>query len=191
MTAERSEIEIDGIGGPGLIFRMSTEGVPGARLGQVVTSVVLAALGVASIFFLVTAGPRTDTVAVVARVVWVLGAAFFFGLLATLWVSWRSSTWVALLAGGIYAKAAMGQMLVTWETITATGEHTFAGVRYLGVRTNSPARLSRFARVFRPMNRKVGGWDYSYALSLMKGADEFVRTVSRCVKDPAERSKIV
>jgi hypothetical protein len=191
MTAERGDIEIEGVRHPGLIFPVSTEGVPGARLGQVVTSVVLVALGLLSIFFLVTAGPRSDAVAIIGRVIWILGAVFFFGLLVVLWITWRTPNWTAIVGEGIYSKSALGQVLVPWATITATGEHPFGGIRYLGVRTSSPARLSRLARLFRPMNRKMGGWDYSYALSLMKDADEFERVVERCVHEPAERSRIV
>jgi hypothetical protein len=190
MTAGRGEVEIEGVRHPGLIFRISTEGVPGARLGQIVTSVVLLVLGLVSIIFLVTAGPRTDVVAMVGRVVWILGAVFFFGLLVVLVISWRTSTSVALVADGIYSKTALGQMLIPWATITATGERTFGGVRYFGVRTSSPPRLSRVARLFRPLNRKVGGWDYSYPLSLMNDADEFKRVIERCLQDPSERSLI-
>jgi hypothetical protein len=191
MTAERGEVEVEGSRYPGMIFPISTAGVPGARLGQVVTSAVLVALGLLSIFFLVTTGSRSDAVAVIGRVIWILGAVFFFGLLVVLWISWLTPASVAILQEGIYSKDLSARMLIRWETITATGERTYGGVRYLGVRTSSPPRSSRLARMFRPMNRKFGGWDYSYALSLMKDSEEFKRLVERCVQDPAERSRVV
>jgi len=191
MMPERGEVEIEGVRHPGLIFRVSTEGVPGARLGQIVASAVLLLLGLVSVIFLLTAGPRTDVVALIGRVVWILGSVFFFGLFVVLLVSWRTSTSVALVADGIYSKTALGQMLIPWPTIIATGERTFGGVRYFGVRTSSPPRLSRVARLLRPMNRKVGGWDYSYPLSMMNAPDEFERVVERCLRDPSERSRIV
>ncbi len=82
-------------------------------------------------------------------------------------------------------------MLVPWDTITATGEYRFAGCRYLGVRTSGHPRVgARWTRVFRPMNRKVAGWDLTYALFVMRGAAEFERLVQLCLADPAERSRI-
>src|SRR5256885_1408500 len=181
----RGEVDLGGRRLPALLFPVDTSGIRGVRLSRALAMAVLIFFGSLFVWFLLTASPRSDAFAFVARTIWIVGALFFAAILVFLILSWRKAILIALVPEGIYSVDATGTTLVPWDTITATGDYVFAGCRYLGIRTSvHPRKGARWTRFIGPMNRKLAGWHLTYPLFVMRGAVEFERLVQLCVADP-------
>ena len=187
----RGEVDLEGKRLSALLFPIDTSRIRGLRLSRALIVALLIFFGSLPVWFLLTASPRSDAFAFVARTIWIVGVLFFAAILVLLVVSWRKAMLIALVPEGIYSEDASGKTLVPWDTITATGDYVFAGCRYLGIRTSAhPRKGARWTRFIRPMNRKLAGWHLTYPLFVMRGAVEFERLVQLCVADPAERSRL-
>jgi len=170
---------------PALIFPLTIGRTRRARLGQAAWTAVFGIVVIALIAALIDTFRRADAVAVVVRVVYLAAAIFFLLLFLGQLMGMRRLGNVALLAEGIYWRAAVGYLFVPWSSVAATGEHSFAGCLYLGIRVQRPAEVRpAWARFFRPLNRRLAGWDHTFPLSFMEGSGQFRHLVERRVADP-------
>ncbi len=190
MTEEplRGVAILDGVSKPALIFPLTIGHTRRARLGQAAWAVLFAVIVIALIVAFFSTFRRTDTVAVVVRAVFASAAAFFLLLFLGQVAGIRRLGNVALLDEGIYWRGVVGSLFVPWDSIAATGPHSFAGCLYLGIRVQRPAEVRpAWARVFRPLNRKLAGWDHTFPLSFMEASARFQQLVERRVADPEAR----
>ena len=181
----RGATVLDGISKPALIFPLTIGRTRRARLAQAAWTALFAVIVIALTAAFLSSFRRADTVAVVVRVVFALAAAFFFLLFLGQLLGMRRLGNVALLAEGIYWRGVVGSLFVPWDSIATTGPHSFAGCSYLGIRVQRPAEVRPlWAQFFRPLNRKLAGWDHTFPLSFMAASEKFRQLVEQRVADP-------
>jgi hypothetical protein len=183
---------LDGVSRPALIFPLTIGRTGRARLGQAAWTVLFGVIVIALIAAFILSLRRADTVAVVFRVIYASAAAFFLLLFLGQLAGMRRLGNVALLAEGIHWRGVVGSLFVPWDSIAATGPHSFAGCLYLGIRVQRPAQVRPpWARFFRPLNRKLAGWDHTFPLSFMEASERFRQLVERRVSDPETGARVV
>lgn len=188
----RGAAVLDGVSKPALMFPLTIGRTRRARLGQAAWAALFALIVIALITAFIWSFRRVDTVAVVGRVIWASAAVFVSLLLLGQLLGMRRLGNVALLAEGIYWRGVVGSLFVPWGSIAATGPHSFAGCKYLGIRVQRPAEVRpRWARFFRPLNRKLAGWDHTFPLSFMEAAGQFQQLVEQRVADPEVGARVV
>jgi hypothetical protein len=191
-TSHRGAAVLNGVSKPALIFPLTMGRTRRARLGQAVWTVVFAVIVMALIAAFIGTFRRADAVAVVVRVIYALAATFFFLLFLGQVFGMRSPGNVALLAEGIYWRGVVGSLFLPWDSVAATGPHSFAGCLYLGIRVKQPAEVQpKWLGFFRPLNRKLAGWDHTFPLSFMNGSEEFRQLVEGRVADPKVGARVL
>jgi hypothetical protein len=191
-AARHGEAVLDGVSRPALIFPLTVGRTRGEHLGQIVWTAVFAVLLVATIAAFIDSLRRSDTVAVVGRVIYTAAAITFFLLFLAQVIGMRRPGNVALLTEGIYWRGVAGSLFVPWDSVASTGPHSFAGYLYLGIRVQRPAEVHpSWLGIFRPLNRKLAGWDHTFPLSFMEGSVEFRQLVEQRVADPEVGARAV
>lgn len=164
----RGAVTLAGGRRPALIFPVTVIRDRRSLLTQIALAVLFLALAAWTFGFLLSTTSRSDTFAAVARPIMLGGGVFFLILFVLQLVGMRRPGTVAIR------------------------DHTFAGCLYLGVRTNAPALTTpRWLRMFRPMNRRIAGWDLTFAVFAMADPSEFKRIVSGCVDGPSTRMALL